>query len=99
MELKRALRWYYQRLVEIGNNASPAKTIRDFKEWRTRKRLFGHLATLVPRVADMFEGPQNLEVFKRNGEDFLQIYKLICGLQPNDECLTLDLELVARQFI
>jgi SAM-dependent methyltransferase len=49
--------------------------------------LFGPLAPLVPAVEDMFDGPQNLEEFKANGEEFLGIYKDICGLQPDEKML------------
>jgi SAM-dependent methyltransferase len=35
----------------------------------------------------MFDGPQSLEDFKRNGEEFFQIYTGICGLQPTERIL------------
>lgn len=50
-------------------------------------RLFGNLAPLVPDIEDMFEGPRSLEVFKRNGEEFLKIYRELCGLRPNEKML------------
>src|SRR5437764_11607074 len=83
MEWRRALRWYYRRASELP----PLKTIHDVQERRARKRLFGKLSPLVPPVSDMFDGPQSLEEFKRNGEEALQIYKNICGLQPHERIL------------
>jgi ubiquinone/menaquinone biosynthesis C-methylase UbiE len=35
----------------------------------------------------MFDGPQSLEEFKANGEEFLKIYKEVCGLQPDERML------------
>jgi hypothetical protein len=52
-----------------------------------RERLFGDLAPLVPKVGDMFDGPQSLEAFKANGEEFLKIYTEVCGLQPDEKML------------
>lgn len=58
-----------------------------------RSRLFGDLAPLVPAVDDMFEGPQGLgivnglKVFKANGEEFLNIYKEVCSLRPDEKML------------
>jgi SAM-dependent methyltransferase len=54
---------------------------------RRKVRLFGALAPLVPPVAEMFDGPASLEEFKANGEEFLDIYKNICGLQPDETML------------
>jgi ubiquinone/menaquinone biosynthesis C-methylase UbiE len=54
---------------------------------RSKKRLFGALAPLVPDVEDMFDGPATLEEFKANGDEFLRIYKDVCGLQPGERML------------
>lgn len=56
-------------------------------EDRTRRRLFGPLAPLVPSVADMFDGPQDLEIFKANGDEFLKIYQELCALGPGEKIL------------
>lgn len=61
--------------------------ISDYLENRYKARLFGVLAPLVPAVEDMFDGPPDLKVFKANGEEFLQIYKDICGLRPDEKIL------------
>jgi ubiquinone/menaquinone biosynthesis C-methylase UbiE len=61
--------------------------IRNFQANRYKARLFGAIAPLVPAVEDMFDGPQSLEQFKANGEEFLKIYKEICGLQPDEKML------------
>jgi SAM-dependent methyltransferase len=63
------------------------RAIRQQQETRTRNRLFGPLAPLVPPVEEMFDGTASLEEFKANGEEFLQIYKDICGLQPDEQML------------
>lgn len=63
------------------------RKIRNFLENRKKARLFGALAPLVPNVEDMCDGPQSLGDFKRNGEEFLKIYKEICGLQPDEKML------------
>ncbi|MDP9191842.1 MAG: class I SAM-dependent methyltransferase [Acidobacteriota bacterium] len=63
------------------------RAIRRWQERRTKARLFGALAPLVPAVEDMFEGPGSVEEFKANGEEFLHIYKSVCGLQPNERML------------
>ncbi len=54
---------------------------------KDKVRLFGDLAPLVPCAEQMFEGPQSLEEFKANGEEFLAIYKEICGLRPDERML------------
>jgi ubiquinone/menaquinone biosynthesis C-methylase UbiE len=61
--------------------------VRNYLANRKKAHLFGALAPLVPRVEDMFDGPQSLEEFKHNGEEFLKIYKEICGLQPDEKML------------
>jgi SAM-dependent methyltransferase len=54
---------------------------------KNRVRLFGDLASLVPAVEQMFDGPRSLEEFKANGEEFLKIYKELCGLRPDERML------------
>jgi len=63
------------------------KKIRNYLANRNKERLFGALAPLVPDIEDMCDGPQSLEEFKSNGEEFLKIYKEICGLQPDEKML------------
>jgi SAM-dependent methyltransferase len=63
------------------------KKIINYRVNRNKGRLFGDLAPFVPGVEDMFDGPPSLEEFKRNGEEFLRIYKEICGLQPDEKML------------
>jgi hypothetical protein len=53
--------------------------VRDYLQKREAARLFGTLAPLVPKVEQMFDGPQSLEVFKANGEEFFTIYTNVCG--------------------
>jgi SAM-dependent methyltransferase len=59
------------------------RKFRDYQANRLKGHLFGALAPLVPSVEQMFDGPQSLEEFKANGEEFLKIYKEICGLRPD----------------
>jgi SAM-dependent methyltransferase len=54
---------------------------------RDKDRLFGALAPLVPAVDEMFDGPQSLEEFKANGDEFLGIYKEIANLRPDERML------------
>jgi SAM-dependent methyltransferase len=63
------------------------RAIRQRLESRKKARLFGDLAPLVPAVEQMFEGPATLEEFQANGEEFLRIYKDVCGLQPDERML------------
>jgi SAM-dependent methyltransferase len=63
------------------------RAIRRYQERRAKTRLFGELAPLVPSVADMYDGPATLEEFKANGEEFLRIYREICGLRPDEKML------------
>ena len=63
------------------------RQIKTYLTGREKIRLFGSLAPLVPAVEDMFDGPPNLQVFKANGEEFLGIYKDICGLRPDERML------------
>ena len=63
------------------------RKIGDYLENRTKQHLFGSLAPLVPRIEVMFEGPRDLKLFKADGDEFLQIYKDICGLRPSEKIL------------
>jgi SAM-dependent methyltransferase len=63
------------------------RKIRDYQANRLKEHLFGALAPLVPSVEHMFDGPQSLEEFKANGEEFLKIYKETCDLQPDEKML------------
>lgn len=67
---------------------APVKSkVRNYLVERTRRRLFGHLAPLVPPVEQMFDGPQSLEEFKANGEEFIRIYREVCGLRADEKML------------
>jgi ubiquinone/menaquinone biosynthesis C-methylase UbiE len=72
-----------KRLVPV----SWKRRIRRYQQEREKVRLFGSLAPMVPAVEDMFDGPGSLQEFKANGEEFLHIYKEICGLQPDEKML------------
>jgi SAM-dependent methyltransferase len=61
--------------------------IGNYIEDKYKQKLFGALAPLVPRIEDMFDGPRNLKRFKADGEEFLQIYKNVCRLSPNEKIL------------
>ena len=61
--------------------------IRNYLANRGKRGLFGTLAPLVPPVQDMFDGGQNLQEYKQNGEEFLKIYKDLCGLQADEQML------------
>jgi ubiquinone/menaquinone biosynthesis C-methylase UbiE len=63
------------------------RRIRRYQQEREKVRLCGGLAPMVPPVEDMFDGPGSLAVFKANGEEFLNIYKEICRLQPDEKML------------
>lgn len=63
------------------------RRIRRYQQEREKVRLFGSLAPMVPPVDDMFDGPGSLEEYKLNGEEFLNIYKEICRLQPDEKML------------
>lgn len=56
-------------------------------EARQRARLFGELAPMVPPVHMMFDGPAVLETFRTNGDEFMKIYRDVCGLRPNERML------------
>src|SRR6267378_931984 len=63
------------------------RAVRRYRERYTKARLFGPLAPLIPPVEAMFDGPASLEEFKANGDEFLRIYKDICGIQPTERML------------
>jgi SAM-dependent methyltransferase len=63
------------------------RAVRRLQETRDKARLFGALAPLVPPVDEMFDGTASLEEFKANGEEFLRIYRDVCGLQPIERML------------
>jgi SAM-dependent methyltransferase len=63
------------------------RKIKAYLAERRKARLFGPLAPLVPDADDMFDGPQSIDVFKANGEEFLKIYKEICGLRRTERML------------
>jgi len=63
------------------------RAIKRYREKRTRSRLFGSWAPLIPPVDAMFDGPAGLEEFKANGDEFLRIYRDICGLRPAEQML------------
>src|SRR5258706_2043680 len=66
---------------------SVKRAIHRQREHRRKARLFGALAPLVPPVKQMYEGPATVEEFKSNGEEFLDIYTRLCGLQRNERML------------
>jgi SAM-dependent methyltransferase len=72
-----------KRLVPV----SWKRRIRRYQQEREKARLFGSLAPMVPAVEEMFEGPGSLAEFKANGEEFLNIYKEVCRLQPDEKML------------
>jgi SAM-dependent methyltransferase len=63
------------------------RRFRRYQQEREKARLFGNLAPMVPAVEDMFDGPGSLAEFKANGQEFLNIYKEICLLQPDEKML------------
>jgi ubiquinone/menaquinone biosynthesis C-methylase UbiE len=49
-----------------------------------RKRaLFGDDVVMVPPLRMMHDGPQDYDEFKKNGDEFFNHYKQLCGLQPS----------------
>lgn len=63
------------------------RKIKTFQEERRKRELFGALAPLVPPVESMYDGPPGLDEFKANGEEFLKIYRELCGLRPVERML------------
>ncbi len=45
--------------------------------------LSGKRTSLIPPVGLMNDGPQDYEIFKKNGQDFLKYYIDLCDLQPD----------------
>lgn len=48
--------------------------VKGYLQKRKTARLLGTLAPLVPGVEQMFDGPESLEAFQANGEEFFTIY-------------------------
>ena len=63
------------------------RTVKRYLEARARRRLFGPLASLVPPTEMMFDGTADLEEFKSNGEQFLEIYRTIGRLGRDERIL------------
>ena len=63
------------------------RKIKAYRTNRQKEHLFGALAPLVPNVEEMFDGPQSLEQFKANGEEFLTIYKEVVRLRADERML------------
>ena len=63
------------------------RAVKRAREARTRSRLFGPLASLVPPTEMMFDGNADLEEFKTNGEKTLWIYKTLCQLKRDERIL------------
>ena len=77
-------------MLSVVKRVVPAAVKRKIKSHlaeRKKARLFGDLAYFVPMVDQMFDGPPSLEEFKANGEEFLEIYKKLCGLRPDERML------------
>ena len=76
-----------KRLIPIQVKLKIRGYLSNRREARCRAKLFGELAPLVPPVERMFEGPQSLEEYRSNGEEFLKIYQELCGLRPDEKML------------
>ena len=63
------------------------ESIQTYWENRQKVQLFANLAPLVPPIKLLFEGPQSYRIFKTNGEDFLKIYRSMCGLRRDEKML------------
>lgn len=63
------------------------RAIRSSTEQRRKAETFGPLAPLVPPVTQMFDGIASLENFKADGEEFLRIFRDVCGLKPDEAVL------------
>jgi SAM-dependent methyltransferase len=77
-------------MLKLARRLAPhalKRAVRRLQEARDKARLFGALAPLVPPVEEMFDGTASLEEFKANGEEFLRIYRDVCGLQPDERML------------
>jgi len=62
-------------------------TIKDYNSRRRKQALFADLAPLVPPLNTMFDGAQDYDAFKSNGEEFFRIYREVCGLRPDERML------------
>ena len=49
--------------------------------------LFGRRDPLIPPRRLMFDGPRDIQTFKKNGEEFLRYYINLCNLKPNEKIL------------
>lgn len=76
-----------KRLIPLPVKRKIRNYLTNRDQHKRKARLFGDLAPLVPAVEQMFDGPRSFEVFKANGEEFLKIYKDICGLRPDEKML------------
>jgi SAM-dependent methyltransferase len=74
-------------LIKMLVPKSVKQSIKSYQHNREKTRLFGDLAPLVPPVDQMFDGPQSLEAFKSNGEEFLRYYKELWGLRRDETML------------
>lgn len=78
------------RITEALRKVTPRfvkRAVKRAREARTRSRLFGPLASLVPPTEMMFDGNADLEEFKTNGEKTLWIYKTIGQLKRDERIL------------
>src|SRR5262245_18867199 len=66
---------------------SVKQRVKSYQQNREKTRLFGDLASLVPPVDQMFDGPQSWEAFKANGEEFLGYYKDVWKLRRDEAML------------
>jgi len=76
--------------LDLLRRVTPVGLRRAIGRWRSSRkklRLFGDRAPLVPAVEEMFDGPGSLEEFKANGEEFLRIYRDLCGLRVDERML------------
>jgi len=49
--------------------------------------LLGRRDLLIPPTRLMFDGPRDILIFKKNGEEFFRYYRELCGLKPNEKIL------------
>jgi hypothetical protein len=82
--VKRYLPAPVKRVIKSTLPGPLVRWLQNYLEERKRVRLFGRMAPLVPAERDMFEGPSGLDNFKAHGEEFLEIYKSVCGLRPDE---------------
>lgn len=61
--------------------------LRSAREHFRKRRLFGRLASLVPPIELMHDGPPTYLDFKQNAEEFLRLYVDLCGLTPHERML------------